>query len=108
VFAFHKFRYNLLGNNFLSYVDHMALVYSMNKLKVSSRTMRWLVLFLEYEFIVIYKLGCTQVVVNALFKLPNITRTNMCTLSNHVCSFVSVTIGLVKGGQRLSINKTCV
>jgi hypothetical protein len=90
VFAFHKFRYNLLGNNFLSYVDHMALVYLVNKLKDSSHITRWLVLFLEYEFIVIYKLGHTQVVVNALFRLPNITRTNMCTLSNHICSFVLV------------------
>jgi hypothetical protein len=35
---------------------------------VSRRIIRWL-LFLEYEFIIVYKLGRTHVVIDALFKL---------------------------------------
>jgi hypothetical protein len=31
VFTFHKFRHYLLGNKFVFYVDHMALVYLVNK-----------------------------------------------------------------------------
>jgi hypothetical protein len=31
VFALHKFRHYLLGNKFIFYVDHMALVYLVNK-----------------------------------------------------------------------------
>ncbi len=31
VFALHKFRHYLLGNKFVFYVDHMALVYLVNK-----------------------------------------------------------------------------
>ncbi len=35
------------------------------------RITRWLLLFLEYEFTVVYKPGRTHVVVDALSRLPN-------------------------------------
>ncbi len=70
VYVLNKFRHFLLGNNFFFNVDHMALVYLINKLQVSGRIVRWL-LFLEYEFIVFYKLGKTHVVVDVLFRLSN-------------------------------------
>jgi hypothetical protein len=31
VYALHKFRHYLLGNTFVFYVDHMALVHLVNK-----------------------------------------------------------------------------
>ncbi len=46
VFGFHKFKRYLLGNKFVFYVDHMALVYLVNKPQVSRRIIRWLLLFL--------------------------------------------------------------
>jgi hypothetical protein len=70
VFALHKFRQYLLGNKFVFYVGHMALVYLVNKPHVSRRIIRWLLLFLEYNFIVVHKLGKTHVIVNALSRLP--------------------------------------
>jgi hypothetical protein len=51
----------------------MALVYLVNKPQVSRRIARWLLLFLGYDFTVVYKLGKTHVVIDALSKLPNIT-----------------------------------
>jgi hypothetical protein len=60
VFALHKFKHDLLGNKFVFYLDHMALVHLMNKPQVSSCIARWLFLFFEYEFIVVYKLGHSQ------------------------------------------------
>jgi hypothetical protein len=30
VFAFHKFKHDVLGNKFVFYVDHMGLVYIVN------------------------------------------------------------------------------
>jgi hypothetical protein len=57
VFALHKFRHYLLGNKFVFYVNHMALVYLVNKPHVSRKITRWLLLFLEYDFIVVYKLS---------------------------------------------------
>jgi hypothetical protein len=71
VFVLHKFRHVLLRNKFVSYVDHMALVYLVNKPKVLGRIARWLLLFLVYEFTIVYKLGRTHVFINALCKLPN-------------------------------------
>ncbi len=58
----------LLGNKFVFYVDHMVLVYLVNKPQVSKRIARWL-LFLEYEFSIIYKPGITHVVVDVLSRL---------------------------------------
>ncbi len=43
----------------------MSLVYLVNKPQVLGRITRWL-LFLEYEFTVVYKLGKTHVVVDVL------------------------------------------
>jgi len=39
----------------LFYVDHMALLYLIKKPQILSRIMRWLLLFLEYDFLVVYK-----------------------------------------------------
>jgi len=43
VFVLHKFRHYLLGNKFIFYVDHMALVYLVNKPQVSGRITRYAV-----------------------------------------------------------------
>jgi hypothetical protein len=69
VFSLHKFKNYLLGNKFVFYVDHMPLVYLINKLHVLGRIARWLLFFLEYDFIVVYKLGKTHVVANTLSRL---------------------------------------
>jgi hypothetical protein len=52
----------------------MALVYLVNKSQVLGRIIRWLLLFLEYDLIIVYKLGRIHVVANALSKLLNITK----------------------------------
>ncbi len=70
----HKFRHYLLGNKFVFYVDHMALAYLVNKPQDLGRIVRWLLLFLECDFIVMYKLGKTHVVVDALLRLPDIIK----------------------------------
>jgi hypothetical protein len=73
VFVLHKFRHYLLGNKFVFYVNHMALVYLVNKLQVLGIITRWLLLFLKYDFTVVYKLSIIHVIVDALSRLPNIT-----------------------------------
>jgi hypothetical protein len=74
VFALHKFKHYLLNNKFVFYVDHMALVYLVNKPQVSGIITKWLSLFLEYDFIVVYKLGRIHVVTIALSRLPDIIK----------------------------------
>ncbi len=65
VFALHKFKHYLLGNNFFFNVDHMALVYLVNKPQASRRIARWL-LFLKYDFTIVYKPSKTHGVTNTL------------------------------------------
>jgi hypothetical protein len=49
----------------------MTLVYLVNKPQVSGRIARWLLLFLDYEFTIVYKPSRTHVVVGVLSRLPN-------------------------------------
>jgi hypothetical protein len=69
VYALHKFRHTLLGNKFVFYIDHMVMVYLVNEPHVLGKIARWLLLFLEYEFTIVYKHSRTHVVANALFRL---------------------------------------
>jgi hypothetical protein len=55
VYAINNFRHYLLDNKFVFYVDHLVLLYLINKLQVSGRLTRWLLLFLEFNFTVVYK-----------------------------------------------------
>ncbi len=55
VYAVHKFKHYLLGNWFIFYVDHMVIVYLVNKPQVFGKIVRWLSLFLEYDFKIVYK-----------------------------------------------------
>jgi hypothetical protein len=80
VFALDKFRHYLLGNKFVFYVDHMALVYLVNKPHVSRRIAKWLLLFLEMMFTIVYKPDKTRVVANALSRLPNIMNPHVCLI----------------------------
>lgn len=54
VYVLHKFHCYLLGNKFVFYVDHMALTYLVNKPQLSSKIAKWLLFFLEYDFIIIH------------------------------------------------------
>jgi hypothetical protein len=54
VYALHKFRHYLFGNCFIFYVDHMAFVYLVNNPQVYGRITRRLLLFLEYDFKIVY------------------------------------------------------
>jgi hypothetical protein len=69
VFSLHKFKHYLLGNKFVFYVNHMALVYLVNKPQVSRKIVRWLLLFFKYDFTILYKPSRTHVVTYALLIL---------------------------------------
>jgi hypothetical protein len=47
------------------------LVYLLNRPQVIEIIVRWFLLFLEYDFTIIYKLGKTHVIADALSTLPN-------------------------------------
>jgi hypothetical protein len=55
VFALQKLYIICWAISLFFYVYHMALVYLVNKPQVSRKITRWLLLILEYDFIVVYK-----------------------------------------------------
>jgi hypothetical protein len=69
--ALHKCRHYMLGNRFTFYVDHMALEDLVNKSHVYDMLARWLLLFLKYDFKIVYKPSRSQLMVDALSRLPN-------------------------------------
>ncbi len=71
VYALHKFKHYMSSNMFTFYVDHMALMYLVNKPHVYGRLTRWLLLFLEYDFKIVYKPSKSHLMVDALSRLPN-------------------------------------
>jgi len=71
VYALHKFKHYLLGNMFTFYVDHMALVYLVNKPQVFGQLTKCLLLFLEHDLKIVYKPSKSHLMANALNRLPN-------------------------------------
>jgi hypothetical protein len=57
-------------------VTHMALLYLVHKPQVLGKIMRWLFFFLEYNFLIIYKLARSHYVVDALTHMPDLTKQN--------------------------------
>jgi hypothetical protein len=64
---------HILGNMFPFYVDHMALIYLVNKPHVFGMLTIWLLLFMEYDFKIVYKPGRFHLMANVLNRLPNQT-----------------------------------
>ena len=71
VYALQKFRHYLLGSHFKMFTDHSTLKYLVNKLVLGGKICRWLLLFQEYDFEVIVKLGRLNVGPNHLSRLES-------------------------------------
>ncbi len=71
VYALQKFKHYLLGNRYIFYVDHMALMYLVNKPQVFGRMIKGLLLFLEGDFKIVYKLNRSYLMADTLSRLPN-------------------------------------
>jgi len=52
----------------------MALVYLVNKSHVLGKITRWLLLFLEFDFTLMYKPSITHVIVDVLSRLLDIIK----------------------------------
>ena len=57
LYMLQKFRHYLLGRHFKMYTDNSTLKYLINKSVLGGEICRWLLLFQEYDFEVIVKLG---------------------------------------------------
>ncbi len=84
VYVLHKFKHFLLGNKFVFYIEHMAFVYLVNKPQMFERMAKWM-LFLKYEFTIVYKFSKTHVVTDVLSRLPRQLRTIRSLRLNYRC-----------------------
>jgi hypothetical protein len=57
VYALKNFKHYLLGKHFKMFTNHSALKYLVNKPVLGERICRWILLFQEFDFEVIVKLG---------------------------------------------------
>jgi hypothetical protein len=57
VYVLQKFCHYLLGGHFRMFIDHFVLKYLVNKPVLGERICRWLLLFQEYDFEIVVKLG---------------------------------------------------
>jgi hypothetical protein len=57
VYELQKLCHYLLGGHFKMFTDHSALKYLVNKIVLGGKICRWLLLFQEYDFEIIVKLG---------------------------------------------------
>jgi hypothetical protein len=71
VYALHKYRHYLLGKHFKMFTYHSTLKYLVNKPVLGGRICRWLLLFQEYDFKVIVKLGKLNVGPDHLSRVTN-------------------------------------
>ena len=60
IYAVKKFRHYLLANKFVSIIDHQALLYLVNKPCNIGCIVRWFLILLEFDFIVVVKKGITH------------------------------------------------
>jgi hypothetical protein len=71
VYALQSFRHYLLGKHFNMFTDHSALKYLVNKPVLGGRICRWLLLFQEFDFEVIVKLGKLNAGLDHLSRVTN-------------------------------------
>ena len=69
VFALQKYRHYLLANPFIFYTDHQALKYLINKPLHHGRICRWLLLFQEFEFELVFQTGRLNVRLDDLSRI---------------------------------------
>jgi hypothetical protein len=71
IYALKKFRHYLLDSHFKFFTDHSVLKYLVNKPILEGRICKWLLLFQEFSFEVVLKLGRCNVGPNNLSRLES-------------------------------------
>jgi deoxyuridine 5'-triphosphate nucleotidohydrolase len=70
IHALKTWRVYLLGRKFTVITDHQSLQYLQSQPHLSQRQARWLEFLQEFDFEVVYKPGPTNIVADALSRLP--------------------------------------
>jgi len=71
VYTLQKYHHYLLRGHFKMYIDHSALKYLLNKPVLGEYICRWFLLFQEYDFEFVVKLGCLNAGPDHLSQIEN-------------------------------------
>jgi hypothetical protein len=71
VFSVKKFKHYLMCNSVVFFVDHMAIKYLVNKVELSGRLARWVLLLEEFDYPIEYKPDHMHLQVGHLSRLSN-------------------------------------
>jgi hypothetical protein len=71
VYAINKFRHYITSYTIFVHTNHVAIRYLMNKLVISGRVVRWLLLLQEFDLTILDKPGKENVVADFLSHLEN-------------------------------------
>ena len=71
VYALHKFRHYLLGGHFKMFTDHSSLKYLVNKPVLWGYICLWILLFQEFNFEIVVKLGRLNAGLDHISRLEN-------------------------------------
>jgi hypothetical protein len=74
VWAVKLFRSRLYGRSFSIVTDHAALKWLMTRPNLAGRLHRWSLTLQEYDFVIEYRPGATNVVADALSRAPETVR----------------------------------
>ena len=69
IFEIKKYRYYLLANKLVFFIDHQALLYLVNKPCNTGRIVRWFLILLEFDFTVVVKQGKTHLRADQLSRM---------------------------------------
>ena len=69
VYALQNFMHYFFGKHFKMFIDHSALQYLVNKPVLGGKICRWLLLFQEFDFEIVVKIGWLNVGPNHLSRV---------------------------------------
>lgn len=69
IYAVAKFRHYLLGNKFVLHVDHLALVYILNKASLVGKMAWWMLLLQGFDFVIQHTSSNENAIVDFLSRL---------------------------------------
>ena len=71
IYNINKFRHYLLGRRFTFHVDHVALLYLVQKQALTGKLARWMLLLQELDFAIQHWSGTKHVVADFLSQVDN-------------------------------------
>jgi hypothetical protein len=71
LYTLQKYKHYLLGQHFNMFIDHSSLRYLFNNPLLGGRISRWLLLFQEFDFEVVVKIGRLNAGLDHLSRITN-------------------------------------